>query len=86
MPRIKKPLTVKELNALPDGRHAVGGVRGLTVEKRAGKITGYRLRYFKGGTERATTYLGTYTLSEVRKKAADDLALSLIHISEPTRP
>lgn len=50
MPRIKKPLTVKELNALPDGRHAVGGVRGLTVEKRAGKITGYRLRYFKGGT------------------------------------
>lgn len=75
MPRIKKPLTVKELNALPDGRHAVGGVRGLTVEKRAGKITGYRLRYFKGGTERATTYLGTYTLSEVRKKAADDLAL-----------
>lgn len=75
MPRIKRPLTVKELNALPDGRHAVGGVRGLTVEKRAGKITGYRLRYFKGGTERATTYLGTYTLSEVRKKAADDLAL-----------
>lgn len=75
MPRIKKPLTVKELNALPDGRHAVGGVRGLTVEKKAGKITGYRLRYFKGGTERATTYLGTYTLSEVRKKAADDLAL-----------
>lgn len=75
MPRIKKPLTVKELNALPDGRHAVGGVRGLTVEKRAGKIAGYRLRYFKGGTERATTYLGTYTLSEVRKKAADDLAL-----------
>lgn len=52
MPRIKKPLTVKELNALPDGRHAVGGVRGLTVEKRAGKITGYRLRYFKGGTDR----------------------------------
>ena len=47
MPRIKKPLTVKELNALPDGRHAVGGVRGLTVEKRAGKITGYRLRYVK---------------------------------------
>ena len=75
MPRIKKALTVKEVNALPDGRHAVGGVKGLTVEKKAGKITGYRLRYFKGGTERATTYLGTYTLSEVRKKAADDLAL-----------
>lgn len=75
MPRIKKSLTVKEVNALPDGRHAVGGVKGLTVEKKAGKITGYRLRYFKGGTERATTYLGTYTLSEVRKKAADDLAL-----------
>lgn len=75
MPRIKKPLTVKELNALPDGRHAVGGVKGLTVEKRAGKITGYRLRYFKGGAERATTYVGTYTLGEVRKKAADDLAL-----------
>lgn len=75
MPRIKKPLTVKELNALPDGRHAVGGVKGLTVEKRSGKITGYRLRYFKGGSERTTTYLGTYTLGEVRKKAADDLAL-----------
>lgn len=75
MPRIKKSLTVKEVNALPDGRHAVGGVKGLTVEKREGKITGYRLRYSKGGSEKVTTYLGTYTLSEVRKKAAADLAL-----------
>ena len=75
MPRIKKSLTVKEVNALPDGRHAVGGVKGLTVEKRDGKITGYRLRYSKGGSEKVTTYLGTYTLSEVRKKAASDLAL-----------
>ncbi len=75
MPRIKKSLTVKEVNALPDGRHAVGGVKGLTVEKRDGKITGYRLRYSKGGPERVTTYLSTYTLSEVRKKAAADLAL-----------
>lgn len=38
MPRIKKALTVKEVNALPDGRHAVGGVKGLTVEKRDGKM------------------------------------------------
>lgn len=75
MPRIKKSLTVKEVNALPDGRHAVGGVKGLTVEKRDGKITRYRLRYSKGGPERVTTYLSTYTLSEVRKKAAADLAL-----------
>lgn len=75
MPRIKKALTVKEVNALPDGRHAVGGVKGLTVEKRDGKITGYRLRYSKGGSEKVTTYLSTYTLSEVRKKAAADLAL-----------
>lgn len=75
MPRIKKALTVKEVNALPDGRHAVGGVKGLTVEKRDGKITRYRLRYSKGGSERVTTYLSTYTLSEVRKKAAADLAL-----------
>lgn len=75
MPRIKKALTVKEVNALPDGRHAVGGVKGLTVEKRDGKITRYRLRYSKGGSERVTTYLSTYTLSEVRKKAATDLAL-----------
>ena len=75
MPRIKKSLTVKEVNALPDGRHAVGGVKGLTVEKRDGKITGYRLRYSKGGSEKVTTYLSTYTLSEVRKKAAADLAL-----------
>ncbi len=75
MPRIKKALTVKEVNALPDGRHAVGGVKGLTVEKRDGKITRYRLRYSKGGSERVTTYLSTYTLSEVRKKAASDLAL-----------
>lgn len=75
MPRIKKSLTVKEVNALPDGRHAVGGVKGLTVEKRDGKITGYRLRYSKGGSEKITTYLSTYTLSEVRKKAAADLAL-----------
>lgn len=71
----KKALTVKEVNALPDGRHAVGGVKGLTVEKRDGKITRYRLRYSKGGSERVTTYLSTYTLSEVRKKAAADLAL-----------
>lgn len=75
MPRIKKSLTVKEVNALPDGRHAVGGVKGLTVEKRDGKITGYRLRYSKGGSEKVTTYLSTYTLSEVRKKSAADLAL-----------
>ena len=75
MPRIKNALTVKEVNALPDGRHAVGGVKGLTVEKRDGKITRYRLRYSKGGSERVTTYLSTYTLSEVRKKAAADLAL-----------
>lgn len=75
MPRIKKSLTVKEVNALPDGRHAVGGVKGLTVEKRDGKITDYRLRYSKGGSEKVTTYLSTYTLSEVRKKAAADLAL-----------
>ena len=75
MPRIKKSLTVKEVNALPDGRHAVGGVKGLTVEKRDGKITGFRLRYSKGGSEKVTTYLSTYTLSEVRKKAAADLAL-----------
>lgn len=75
MPGIKKSLTVKEVNALPDGRHAVGGVKGLTVEKRDGKITRYRLRYSKGGPERVTTYLSTYTLSEVRKKAAADLAL-----------
>lgn len=75
MPRIKKALTVKEVNALLDGRHAVGGVKGLTVEKRDGKITRYRLRYSKGGSERVTTYLSTYTLSEVRKKAAADLAL-----------
>lgn len=75
MPRIKKSLTVKEVNALPDGRHAVGGVKGLTVEKRDGKITRYRLRYSKGGSEKVTTYLSTYTLSEVRKKAAADLAL-----------
>lgn len=75
MPRIKKSFTVKEVNALPDGRHAVGGVKGLTVEKRDGKITGYRLRYSKGGSEKVTTYLSTYTLSEVRKKAAADLAL-----------
>ena len=75
MPRIKKALTVKEVNALPDGRYAVGGVKGLTVEKRDGKITRYRLRYSKGGSERVTTYLSTYTLSEVRKKAAADLAL-----------
>lgn len=75
MPRIKKSLTVKEVNALPDGRHAVGGVKGLTVEKRDGKITGYRLRYSKGVSEKVTTYLSTYTLSEVRKKAAADLAL-----------
>ena len=55
MPRIKKALTVKEVNALPDGRHAVGGVKGLTVEKRDGKITRYRLRYSKGDSERVTT-------------------------------
>lgn len=71
----KKPLTVKEVNALPGGRYAVGSVKGLTVEKRDGKITGHRLTYSKGGSEKVTTYLGTYTLPEVCKKAAADLAL-----------
>ena len=53
----EKPLTVKEVNALPGGRY----VKGL-------KITGYRLTYSKGGSENVTTYLGTYTLPEVCKK------------------
>lgn len=60
----EKPLTVKEVNALPGGRY----VKGLTVDKRDGKITGYRLTYSKGGSENVTTYLGTYTLPEVCKK------------------
>ena len=46
MPRIKKSLTVKEVNALPDGRHAVGGVKGLTVEKRDGKMD-VRVSFFR---------------------------------------
>ncbi|MFR1109476.1 MULTISPECIES: hypothetical protein [Bacteria] len=33
------------------------------------------MRYSKGGSEKITTCLSTYTLTEVRKKAAADLAL-----------
>lgn len=76
MPKRTKLLTVKEINALPDGRSAVGGVTGLYVEKNEGRIKNWRLRYRKKDSkEQVVTYPPHISLSEARERARRDIEL-----------
>lgn len=70
MPKEIKPLTKTEINKLPDGRFAVGGVRGLYVQKYNGKVSCWILRDRKNGKNQY--YPGYLNLEVVKAKATED--------------
>lgn len=72
MARTIKQKTVKEIQAMPDGVHTVGGVidGNFSVEKLDGKIKRYKYRYRKGGGKpRIVSISGKLSLTEARNKA-----------------
>ena len=71
---MNKTLTHKEIQALPDGSHAVGGVKGLYVRKRA-EQTQYFLRWKKDGKQQTRFYAIGLSLREVREIAYKDRQL-----------
>lgn len=71
---MNKTLTHKEIQALPDGSHAIGGVKGLYVRKRA-EQTQYFLRWKKDGKQQTRFYAIGLSLREVREIAYRDLQL-----------
>ncbi len=70
MPRIIKPLTKTDIKNKPDGRHAVGGVSGLCVQKHHGRISCWILRDRRTGKNQY--YPGYVPLEIVRARAAED--------------
>lgn len=71
---MNKTLTHKEIQALPDGSHAIGGVKGLYVRKRA-EQTQYFLRWKKDGKQQTRFYAIALSLREVREIAYRDRQL-----------
>lgn len=71
---MNKTLTHKEIQALPDGSHAIGGVKGLYVRKRA-EQTQYFLRWKKDGKQQTRFYAIGLSLREVRDIAYRDRQL-----------
>lgn len=71
---MNKTLTRKEIQALPDGSHAIGGVKGLYVRKRA-EQTQYFLRWKKDGKQQTRFYAIGLSLREVREIAYKDRQL-----------
>lgn len=71
---MNKTLTHKEIQALPDGTHAIGGVKGLYVRKRAAQ-TQYFLRWKKDGKQQTRFYAIGLSLREVRDIAYRDRQL-----------
>ena len=71
---MNKTLTHKEIQALPDGSHAIGGVKGLYVRKRA-EQTQYFLRWKKDGKQQTRFYAIGLSLREVREIAYKDRQL-----------
>lgn len=71
---MNKTLTHKEIQALPDGSHAIGGVKGLYVRKRAAQ-TQYFLRWKKDGKQQTRFYAIGLSLREVREIAYRDRQL-----------
>lgn len=74
MHTMNKTLTHKEIQALPDGSHAIGGVKGLYVRKRA-EQTQYFLRWKKDGKQQTRFYAIGLSLREVREIAYRDRQL-----------
>ena len=71
---MNKTLTHKEIQALPAGTHAIGGVKGLYVRKRAAQ-TQYFLRWKKDGKQQTRFYAIGLSLREVREIAYRDRQL-----------
>lgn len=71
---MNKTLTHKEIQALPDGSHAIGGVKGLYVRKRA-EQTQYFLRWKKDGKQQTRFFAIGLSLREVREIAYRDRQL-----------
>lgn len=71
---MNKTLTHKEIQALPDGSHAIGGVKGLYARKRA-EQTQYFLRWKKDGKQQTRFYAIGLSLREVREIAYKDRQL-----------
>lgn len=71
---MNKTLTHKEIQTLPDGTHAIGGVKGLYVKKRAAQ-TQYFLRWKKDGKQQTRFYAIGLSLREVREIAYRDRQL-----------
>lgn len=71
---MNKTLTHKEIQALPDGTHAIGAVKGLYVRKRAAQ-TQYFLRWKKDGKQQTRFYAIGLSLREVRDIAYRDRQL-----------
>lgn len=71
---MNKTLTHKEIQALPDGTHAIGGVKGLYVRKRAAQ-TQFFLRWKKDGKQQTRFYAIGLSLREVREIAYRDRQL-----------
>lgn len=71
---MNKTLTHKEIQALSDGSHAIGGVKGLYVRKRA-EQTQYFLRWKKDGKQQTRFYAIGLSLREVREIAYRDRQL-----------
>lgn len=71
---MNKTLTHKEIQALPDGSHAIGGFKGLYVRKRA-EQTQYFLRWKKDGKQQTRFYAIGLSLREVREIAYRDRQL-----------
>lgn len=70
MPKEIKPLSKTDIKNKPDGRYAVGGVRGLYVHKHQGKVSCWILRDRKTGKNQY--YPGYLPLEIVRARAAED--------------
>lgn len=71
---MEKTLTYKEIQALPDGKHTIGGVKGLHIRKRANQSQ-YFLRWKKGGKEQTRFYAIGLSLKEARELAYKDRQL-----------
>lgn len=68
---MKETLSYKEVNALTDGTHYVGGVKGLYIRKRNGKAQ-FFIRWKKEGKSCYSFYPVGISLKEAREKARLD--------------
>lgn len=70
MPKTIKPLTVKEVDSLPIGIHAVGGVTGLYIRK-SEHVNQFFFRWKVKGQSQKVFMAGGITLKEARERASE---------------